>query len=156
MAEVAEIKLFGKWTYEDVEVRARSRPRAVRMTAGKSTSLSRVLASLASNQPLTATPPFPHRSTTSPSRFVHTPCDIARARRVTPPVVARADARHRPAPFARGYTSSGGFSAQRRWRARRRTAPLDPSRTPGTPQLPIRVSCGITGTRRILVAALPR
>ena len=33
MAEVAEVKLFGKWTYEDVEVRTRSRPRAGRLTA---------------------------------------------------------------------------------------------------------------------------
>ena len=106
MAEVAEIKLFGKWTYEDVEVRTRSRPRAGRLTAGKSSSLSRVLASHApapSNQPLTATPFSPHRSTTSLSRFVNTPQNIARARRATPPVAARADARDRPDP-APAYT----------------------------------------------------
>lgn len=73
---------------------------------GKSSSLSRVLASHApapSNQPLTATPPSPHRSTTSLSRFVNTPRNIARGRRATPPVAARADARDRPDPFA-AYT----------------------------------------------------
>jgi hypothetical protein len=143
MAEVAEIKLFGKWTYEDVEVRTRSRPRAGRLTAGKSSSLSRVLASHApapSNQPLTATPPSPHRSTTSLSRFVNTPRNIARARCATPPVAARADARDRPDPFARVYTGSGGFSAHRRRRVRRRTGRLERARTPGTRRLPSGVS----------------
>ena len=159
MAEVAEIKLFGKWSYEDVEVRTRSRPRAGRLTAGKIASLSRVLASLASapsNQPLTATPPLLHRSTTSLSRFVHTPRNTARARRVTPPVAARADPRHRPDPFARVYAASGGFSAHRRWRARRRTGRLDRSRTPGTRRLPSEVSRDIMGTRRVVITALSR
>ena len=158
MAEVAEIKLFGKWTYEDVEVRTRSRPRAGRLTAGKSSSLSRVLASHApapSNQPLTGTPPSPHRSTTSLSRFVNTPRNVARARRATPPVAARADARDRPDPFARVYTGSGGFSAHRRRRARRRTDRLERARTPGTRRLPSGVvTLNHSRTRRVVIAAV--